>query len=63
MARECKGLTVAESCNRLGVDPDAWQRWESGYEAPPVDVGCQAAKLLGVETEWLADGEGAMLRA
>ena len=62
MARERKGLTVAECCNRLGVDPDAWQRWESGQEAPLLDVGCQAAKHLGVDVEWLADGEGAMLR-
>lgn len=46
IAREEKGLAVAECASKVGVLPEAWRRWESGKSVPRADVFDKIFKML-----------------
>lgn len=59
-ARERAGLTQAELGERLGVDQTYVSRWERDEITPRGSTRLKIANALGVRTEWLRTGEGAM---
>lgn len=57
-AREAKGLTVAGLAQKLGVDADMVETWESDADEPRGNLTQLLAGLLNVSLVWLISGEG-----
>jgi transcriptional regulator with XRE-family HTH domain len=56
-AREAKGLTVAGLAEKLGVDAQRVEVWESDADAPRANRIQMLADLLNVSIVWLISGE------
>lgn len=57
-AREAKGLTVVGLAEKLGVEAERVEAWESNADAPRANRLQLLAGLLNVSLIWLISGEG-----
>ena len=53
--RLSKGMTQAELAEKLGISPQAVQRWEAGKSSPSAERIPVLAKCFGVASEFLAE--------
>lgn len=44
--RKRSGLSVNQMCERLGVKPDRYYKWESERNEIPLDMACACADIL-----------------
>ncbi|WP_069300376.1 helix-turn-helix domain-containing protein [Neptunicoccus sediminis] len=56
-AREAKGLTVQGLSEKLGVQPESIEAWESDEDSPRSNRLQMLAGLLNVSIVWLINGE------
>ncbi|PLS23379.1 hypothetical protein C0U40_04430 [Amylibacter cionae] len=56
-AREAKGLTVQGLSEKLGVQPETIEQWESDEDSPRSNRISMLAGLLNVSIIWLITGE------
>ncbi|GGA14176.1 helix-turn-helix domain-containing protein [Neptunicoccus cionae] len=56
-AREAKGLTVQGLSEKLGVQPESIEMWESEEDSPRSNRIQMLAGLLNVSIVWLINGE------
>lgn len=61
--RSKAGLSQSELADRLVVDREDVQGWESGYSAPDIEVLTRLAALFGVSTNDFLGKDGAVLGA
>ena len=56
--RKADNLTLTEAASELGIELVFYQAIEAGREAPSAELIQKIADLYGINSEWLATGNG-----
>ena len=55
-AREDRQLSIYAAAKAAGIPWSTWSNYEKRGAMPPLDVASRIAAVLGVSTDWIANG-------
>lgn len=54
--RQAKGLNQASWCRLAGIEPQAWNNYESGLRRISIDQALKVCRVSGVTLDWIYRG-------
>lgn len=54
--REAMGFNQAQWCRLTGIEPQAWNNYESGLRRISIDQAIKVCQATGVTTDWIYRG-------